>query len=355
MQASPKRPLVSVIVPVYKVEDYLPRCLDSILGQTYGNLEIILVNDGSPDGCGDIMTAYAARDRRIRLVFQTNQGLGAARNRGLSIATGEYVVMIDSDDYVAPDYVSRMVRLASRTSADVVICNFFFVLPSGVKIPFPLMTARRTLTGDQAGQRALDLLSIPTFAWNKLYRRTLFTDPGSTFPSIYYEDVATITRVLARADRVAVTHKPLYHYCLRKTGIVGNFHGRNVRDYLHAVNIIRHFIWDEDLWHVWRRPYRGFLRRVETHLVVSIQSRHDLPLRDRLAASRRVVREIRRLRAAPSAAPRGPDHSLDLDPEEVFRDLVPGRDAHRSAASRRRPRRVRVAPPRPRRHRSTAT
>lgn len=335
-----------MIVPIYRVEEYLPRCLDSIAGQSYRNLEIILVNDGSDDGCGDIMTAYAARDRRIRLVFQQNQGLGAARNRGLSIATGEYVVMVDSDDYVAPDYVSRMMRLARAKGADVVICNFFVVMPSGVRLPFPLMTARRNLTGDQAGQRALDLLSIPTFAWNKLYRRDLFSGPGITFPSIYYEDVATIAQVLARAERVAITHKPLYHYCLRRTGIVGNFHGRNVRDYLHAVNIIRHFIWDEHLWQEWRRPYRGFLRRVQTHLVLSIQSRNDLPLRDRLSASRKVVREIRRLSRTPATPGRGPDHNLDLDPDEVFRDLVPRRDAVRHADPARRPRPPRGRAPR---------
>lgn len=318
-----RRPLVSVVVPVYKVEDYLPRCLDSILGQNHRRLEVIVVNDGSPDGCGDIMRDYASRDSRITMIFQENAGLGAARNSGLAAASGDYVVFIDSDDYVSPDYVSRMVRLARRKSADVVICNFYFELPSGVKIPFPLMTAHRSLTGDQAGQRALDLLSIPTFAWNKLYRRELFAGPDITFPSIYYEDVATVAQVLARAERVAITHRPLYYYCFRKSGIVGNFNGRNVRDYLHAVSIVRNFIWDEGLWQEWRRPYRGFLRRVRTQLVVTIQSRRDLPLRGRVRASRAVVRELKRLETPPSSSPRGPDHGLDLDAEVVFRDLIP--------------------------------
>ena len=320
-----RRPLVSVIVPVYRVEAYLPRCLDSLCGQTYGHLEIVVVNDGSPDGCGDIMRDYAARDPRLRLIFQDNAGLGAARNAGLAAATGDFVVFVDSDDYVTPDYVSRMVHVARRSGAQVVICNFFVVLPSGVRVPFPLMTARRSLTGEQAGQRALDLLSIPTFAWNKLYARELFTEPGIAFPSIYYEDVATIARVLARAERVAVTHKPLYHYCLRSSGIVGNFNGRNVRDYLRAVDYVRHFIWDEGLWLEWGRTYRGFLRRVETQLVVSIQARRDLPLTDRLRASRLVGLEIDRLRTAPTSSPRGPDHALDLDVADVFRDLVPHR------------------------------
>ena len=323
MDAPPRHPLVSIVVPAYKVEEYLPRCLDSILAQTYHRLEIIVVNDGSPDRCGDIMRDYAARDARFRLIFQDNAGLGAARNVGIAAASGEYVCMIDSDDYVRPDYVSRMVRLARRRDADIVICNFFVELPSGVKIPFPLMTARRNLTGEQAGQRALDLLTIPSFAWNKLYRRELFTAAGITFPSIYYEDIATVARVLAGARRVAITHKPLYHYCFRSTGITGNFNGRNVRDYLRAVGMVRDFIWDEGLWLKWRRPYRGFLRRVETQLVMSIQSRRDLPLADRLRASKMVVREIERLRAAPVSSPRGPDHGLDLDADVVFRDIVP--------------------------------
>ncbi|SMO35136.1 glycosyltransferase [Propioniciclava tarda] len=334
VEAAARRPLVSIVVPVYKVEEYLPRCLDSIVNQSYRPLEIIVVNDGSPDGCGDIMRDYASRDERLKLIFQENAGLGAARNVGVAAATGEFVCFIDSDDYVAPDYVSRMIRLTRRRGADVVICNFFFELPSGVKIPFPLMTAHRSLTGEQAGRRALDLLTIPTFAWNKLYRRQLFVDGAIAFPSIYYEDVATVAQILARAERVAVTHKPLYYYCFRKGGITGNFQGKNVRDYLRAVNIIRHFIWDEGLWLEWQRPYRGFLRRVETQLVVSIQSRLDLPLRDRVQASRMASREIRRLRAAPSSSPKGPDHGLDLDAEDVFRDLVPRGDAPRKAGPR---------------------
>lgn len=322
MEGTPGRPLVSVIVPVYKVEDYLRRCLESIVNQTYRRLEIVVVNDGSPDGCGDIMREYAARDDRFKLIFQDNAGLGAARNAGIAAASGDYLCMIDSDDYVAPDYVGRMVKYARR-GADVVICNFVFELPSGVKIPFPLMTARRQLTGAKAGQMALDLLSIPTFAWNKLYRRELFTGPGITFPSIYYEDVATIARILAGANKVAITHKPLYHYCFRKSGITGNFSGKNVHDYLRAVGIIRRFIWDEGLWLEWRKPYRGFLRRVEAQLIVSIQARHDLPWGDRFKACREASKEIKRLRGAPSSEPKGPDHGLDLAADIVFRDLVP--------------------------------
>lgn len=337
---------MSVVVPVYNVEDYLPRCLDSILGQHYQRLEVIVVNDGSPDGCGDIMRAYAARDSRIITIFQDNAGLGGARNTGLAAATGEFVVFVDSDDYVSPDYVGRMVKLARAKSAQVVICNFVFELPSGVKIPFPLMTAHRSLTGQQAGQRALDLLSIPTFAWNKLYARELFLGPDITFPSIYYEDVATIAQVLARAERVAITHRPLYHYCFRKSGIVGNFNGRNVRDYLHAVQIVRQFIWDEGLWHEWRRPYGSFLRRVQTQLVVSIQSRSDLPMQDRIRASRAAVRELKRLRTPPPSSPKGPDHGLDLDAQVVFRDLIPRADSasrrpRQSLGSLLRPRRTR--------------
>lgn len=336
------RPLVSIVVPVYKVEEYLPRCLDSILAQEYRELEIIVVNDGSPDGCGDIMRTYAARDPRLRLVFQPNGGLSAARNAGMALATGEFLAFVDSDDYIAPDYVSRMVRLALRRDADVVVCNFTFELASGVRIPFPLLTAHRNLTGEQAGQRALDMLKIPMFAWNKLYRRTLFSGPGVTFPAIYYEDIATIAQVLSSARRVAITHKPLYYYCLRKTGIVGNFNGRNVRDYLHAVDIVRHFLWDQRLWVDWWGSYTGFLRRVETQLVISIMARQDLPLRRRLRAARMVRREIARLRAAPRGAPHGAPHgsprgdslALSADAEVAFRHLAPRAQPPRRAARR---------------------
>jgi glycosyltransferase involved in cell wall biosynthesis len=285
--------LVSIIVPIYKVEQYLERCLDSIIAQTYRPLEVVMVNDGSPDGCGDIMRRYEAKSPIFKSIWQKNQGVSAARNTGIAHATGEYLALIDSDDYVDPDYISSLVNLAEQKGADVAICNFYFEFSNGFKIPFPLMTLQKNMSGDEAAQNSLDLLRIPAFAWNKLYRRDLFVDHDIQFPSIYYEDVATITRILTRAKIVAITHKPYYHYCLRGTGLTGNFGLKNIGDYLKAVNIIRHFLWDENLWDAWEKPYRRLLRTVEVQLFLEITlQKNKIPFKDRSHLIRQVHHRI---------------------------------------------------------------
>ncbi len=266
-----ERPLVSIVVPIYKVEKYLERCLDSIIAQDYRPLEVILVNDGSPDGCGDIIRRYEAGHPIFRSLWQENQGLAAARNNGIALATGKYVALVDSDDYVEPDFISSMADLAEARQADIVMGNFYIDFPrGGLKIPFRLLTMHKSLSGEEAAQMSLTLLRLPVFAWNKLYRRDLFTSHEISFPSIYYEDVATTSRLLSKAERVAILQKPVYHYCLRSTGITGNFGMKNVNDYLKAVDIIRHFIWDQQLWTSWKRPYRAFLRTVEAQLILAI-------------------------------------------------------------------------------------
>jgi len=295
-------PLVSLVVPVYKVEPYLRRCLDSLVAQDYRRLEVIVVNDGSPDNCGAIIAEYEQRYPRLfRVITQENQGLGAARNAGIALARGEYLGFVDSDDWVEPDFVSALVWTAAYRAADVAICNFFLDLPSGLRVPFVMLTSRRQLTGAEASQKCLDLLTIPTFAWNKLYRRELFD--RVRYPSIRYEDVATAAPVLSRAQRVAVTHRPLYHYCLRRSGITGSFNARNATDYVHAVSLIRDFLWDEGLWDEWGSDYRSFLRRVRAQIVVSLGVRRSLPLSERRRVIMHVYRDMKRLQHPPARPP----------------------------------------------------
>ena len=118
------KPLVSIIVPVYQVVDYVGVCVESLLRQTYKNLEILLVDDGSTDGSGEICDEYANRDNRIRVIHQENQGLSAARNTGLDQALGEYVAFVDSDDAVLPDFIETLYDLADRYQADIVACAY---------------------------------------------------------------------------------------------------------------------------------------------------------------------------------------------------------------------------------------
>ena len=130
MENDLSRPLLSVIVPVYRVETYLPKCLDSLVGQTYADLEIILVDDGSPDRSGAICDEYAARDSRIVVIHQENRGASQARNAGLDRATGEFVAFVDSDDYLDFSMYENLMKAVVEYDADIVISDFFVILES---------------------------------------------------------------------------------------------------------------------------------------------------------------------------------------------------------------------------------
>ena len=119
--------LVSIVVPIYKVEQYLERCVQSICNQTYPKLEIILVDDGSPDQCGELCEMYAKKDERIRVVHKENGGLSDARNEGVKYATGKYILFVDSDDYIAEDLVEKTVEVAETQNCDIVLFDYYYV------------------------------------------------------------------------------------------------------------------------------------------------------------------------------------------------------------------------------------
>nr|NLI50963.1 glycosyltransferase [Propionibacterium sp.] len=288
-------PLVSVVIPVYLVERYLERCVDSVIAQDHRPLEIILVDDGSPDGCATIIRRYEAALPVVRSLWQPNSGLGAARNAGIAAARGKYVALVDADDYVEPDMVSALVADAERTGADAVACGFYLELPRGVRLAVPLLVRDGVVTGDRAARLSLRQ-RIPTFAWNKLYRRDLFTAGGIEFPSGYYEDLATIPRVLQRARSVAITRRPYYHYCPRRSGITGSFGVLNVSDYLNALDIVRRFIVEEGLDAAWRSDYSRLLLLGEAQLLLQVWLQPNRLVwadRSRLTLSlRRRIREL---------------------------------------------------------------
>ncbi|MHB1484303.1 MAG: glycosyltransferase [Saccharofermentanales bacterium] len=296
-------PLVSIVVPVYMVEKYLERCLDSIVAQTYRPIEVILVNDGSSDGSGEIIRRYENTWPFIHSIWQENRGVSVARNAGISIATGIYLALVDSDDYIEHDFISSMVAIALEKNAEVVICNFYIDFPNNIKIRFPLMTLHKNLSGDEAAQISLSLLRLPVFAWNKLYLRKLFIDNDIIFPSIYYEDIATASKLLIKAHNVAITQKPYYHYCRRSTGITGNFGIKNITDYIKAVDIVRHFIWNENLWDPWSKQYSNFLRIAEIQLILEVTMlKNTIPFKDRRHMIRLIHNRIKGLKIPPDKA-----------------------------------------------------
>lgn len=214
--------LVSVIVPVYDVASYLDEALGSVVSQTYRDLEVIVVDDGSTDGSGEICDAWAGHDPRVTVVHQPNGGLSRARNVGLDLASGDVVAFLDSDDAWLPDLVERMVVGMEESGADVVACRYAPLSGGGrsgsfVRAPEPRL-APGVYCRDEA-LRALARADLDNHAWDKLYRRSLWE--GVRFPEgRVYEDVATTYRVLDRCGDLLMIDDALYLYrSLRPGGI----------------------------------------------------------------------------------------------------------------------------------------
>lgn len=210
--------LISIIVPVYKTEIYLHKCLNSIVNQTYKNLEIILVDDGSPDNCGKICDEYAAQDLRIKVIHQNNEGLSAARNAGLKIAAGDYIGFVDSDDWVDADMYEVLYNGIIEYEAQIAICGYYDIADNKCR---EIREKHTTVCGP--GDAIHHLILDRTFtnhAWNKLYKRELFD--GVLFPyGRAFEDIATTYKLFEKAQHIVCLNSSKYYYLRRKDSIIG--------------------------------------------------------------------------------------------------------------------------------------
>lgn len=234
-----KKGLISVIVPVYNVADFLSKCIDSIVTQTYECLEIILVDDGSPDDSPSICDDWALKDTRIRVIHKDNGGLSDARNTGIESSKGEFVLLVDGDDYIAPNMCESLMIAIEKSNADVAIGGFYW--------KYQDYTRRYTLPIDDFTIIDRDNIletwvkTAPiglVVAWNKLYRKKVFfTDDNIRYPlGRLHEDEFTTYRLLYAAERVVFIDKPLYYYVQHEKSIMSNYGERNLRDYADAVH-----------------------------------------------------------------------------------------------------------------------
>ncbi len=290
---------MSVVVPAFNVGAYLSRCLDSLLAQTHRPLEIIVVDDGSWDETATVMQRYERTHPEVHTVSQIHRGLGPARNAALSIAEGEFISMVDADDWVEPDFITELLRIARAAGADVAVGGFSFDV-GGLRVPFPFLPRQPSLSGRQAAELSLHMTRFPAFAWNKLYHRGLFHPDDPPFPNVYYEDLATTPRLLLRASSVALTRKVLYHYCLRGDSITGNFGARNVFAFASAIGILRHELHRMGLWDAWQPSYRRLLRQARTMMSLQVVfQRNSIPVRTRIPVLLRYFARLRDLAEAP--------------------------------------------------------
>ncbi len=215
--------LISVIIPVYKVEPYLRRCVDSVIAQTYSNLEIFLVDDGSPDLCGEICDEYAEKDERIRVIHKKNGGLSDARNVAIDVCQGEYISFIDSDDYVDNDFIESLYRANKSNKTELSICGIMKFDESGdMHEDYVPSDSPKCASGTEMAETVWR-----PAACNKLYHRSLFE--GIRYPvGKLYEDLFIYHDILAKVDRVSFTGKNSYYYFDRQSSIMNkSFDVRN--------------------------------------------------------------------------------------------------------------------------------
>ena len=207
-------PLISIIVPVYKVEACLRRCLDSMIHQSYPNTEILLVDDGSPDQSGAICDEYARKYPNITVIHQENQGQAAARNHAAQRAAGEYITFIDSDDYVESDYTAYLFELIRQNDADLSICGFRYLYEGSEGPGAGKETKTMLLSSEEALKRLNYTQGFGAFPWAKMYKKQLILD--HPFPEgQIYEDLAVMYKIFCDAERIAYGDKPLYYWIQR--------------------------------------------------------------------------------------------------------------------------------------------
>ena len=268
---------ISVIVPVYRVEKYLPACIDSILNQTFTDFELILVDDGSPDRCPEICDEVARRDARVRVIHQANAGLSAARNAGIEIAHGEWLGFVDSDDYIAPQFYEKLYQTAQRTDADCVMCSVQNVDESGKLIDSALMrVADEVKTGQEVLQKiGRDDVTPYLTAWNKLYRRKLFNT--LRYPSgRQNEDVFVFAELFCQVQRAVCVAEPLYFYRKRIGSIMNSVVTlRNLDEMWAYVNCFEHLQQDDEESTLKETEKRVFAKLTGVYYRVTEEDRHS--------------------------------------------------------------------------------
>lgn len=219
-----RQPLISIVVPVYNVVDYLGACLDSILNQSYKNLEIVLVDDGSTDGSGEICDEYAKQNDNIRVIHQENGGLSVARNVGLDVIAGEFVTFVDSDDLIHREYISTLYKYLEVEKADISAVSSVIIYEGDL---IPTTAPRGPVKVFYSGVDAVESMLyqqgfIENYAWGKLFKSNLFE--SHRFPvGMLYEDLATIPLVCLEAKNIVTSDTPMYFYRVRENGILGRF------------------------------------------------------------------------------------------------------------------------------------
>lgn len=249
---------LTVILPVYNVERYLEQCLQSLINQTLKEIEIVIINDGSTDNSGKIISEYSNRYNNIKVINQGNSGLSAARNRGIEIASGDYIAFIDSDDYVDKNMLKEMLLEAKKNNLDIVICNYERVYDDSdltEKVSIEL-EPYKIYTGNELLKKFL-INKITPNACDKIFKRDLFTQNKIIFPNGYYhEDLLTTFKILCSVNKGSYINKEFYKYRCRKNSITNGISIKNIEDMEYVIGQVNKSF----------RDYFGFKSKLEDYI-----------------------------------------------------------------------------------------
>ena len=228
------KPEISIIVPIYNVEKYLPRCIESILAQTFTNFELILVNDGSEDDSGEVCDRYAKEDKRIKVIHKKNGGVSSARNAGLKNSIGNYIGFVDPDDYIKKDMYEKMYNIAKKENSDMVQCNFYWEYPDLNKKKIADMPK-------YSGKKEM-FEKTRVEAWNKLIKRDILEESKVEFPKgLRYEDVEFTYKLVPYINKVSFIEEPLVHYIQRGNSISNSQNERTKEIFDILDNVIKYY------------------------------------------------------------------------------------------------------------------
>ena len=296
MENAEKMPELSIIVPIYKVEKYLDECIQSILGQTFTDLELILVDDGSPDACPQMCDAIAEQDSRVRVIHQKNGGLSAARNTGIEAARGNWLGFVDSDDFVAPDFYEKLYNAAVNADADCAICSVQLTHEDGSRMD--TLQHWKVYGGGYTGE---DILKTITWqnnapylvAWNKLYRREVFRTLRYPVGRIN-EDVFVFAELFDTIKMVACVEQPLYFYRQRKDSIMQSKCAlRNLDEMWSFVHCFECFQRSGRMKMLPFVESRIFAKLTGVYYRLSAQEQHSDAMRQAMAAQKKAAKLLR--------------------------------------------------------------
>jgi len=265
--------LISIIIPVYNVEKYLNRCIESIINQTYKNLEIILVDDGSTDNSGKICDEYALKDNRIKVIHKQNGGVSSARNKGLEVATGEYIGFVDSDDYIEKDMYELLLSTIIETKSQVVVCNWFKGTESNW-IENKNFPTKEKLTKTEA----LESFYWCMFSWNKLFNRRVIENIRFLESCSCGEDTLFVFNIFIKLEQIYCINLPKYYYRINTNSILhSRIFKKSFLDYIKILDTEIRFAKENNLYELTNKLYNAKLYVATTWLIfIAAQKSKDL-------------------------------------------------------------------------------